>query len=107
MRSDRIVYHNNGGQDDGSTTVVGLNTQINSSIALNVAKYVLMRLVDGDSVIRLIEEFDNDARFINGIVEFLRDMEWVKQDNVSGLYQMTKIGEREVRISASKVILWI
>jgi hypothetical protein len=50
MRSDRIVYHNNGGQDDGSTTVVGLNTQINSSIALNVAKYVLMRLVDGESV---------------------------------------------------------
>jgi hypothetical protein len=63
--------------------------------------------VDGQSVKRLVEEFDNDARFINGIIEFLNDMGRVEYNRISGLYRMTKIGEMKVRISASKVILWI
>ena len=65
-----------------------------------------MKLVDGNSVESLTAEFNNDASFIDGVIEFLIDMKWVKYDHVRGLYQMTKIGEREVKISASKVILW-
>lgn len=47
------------------------------------------------------------ASFIDGIIEFLVDMEWIKYNHTRGLYQMTKIGEMEVRMSASKVFLWI
>jgi hypothetical protein len=83
------------------------NTQINTLISLKLAKYVLMKLVDGNSVESLTAEFNNDASFIDGVIEFLIDMKWVEYDHVRGLYQMTKIGERKVRISASKVILWM
>ncbi len=50
VRSDRIVYHNNGGQDDGSTNVDEYSTYPNSLTGLQLAKYVLMRLVDNHSV---------------------------------------------------------
>jgi hypothetical protein len=81
------------------------NTQINTSIALELAKYVLAKLVDGQSIESLVEEFDNDTRFINGIVEFLIDMGWIEYNYTRGLYQMTAIGE--INVSALKVIIWI
>jgi hypothetical protein len=83
-----------------------LNTLINTFIALKLANYALMKLVDGDSVECLVTEFDNGASFIDGVIDFLIDMKWVEYNYARGLYQMTKIGEREVRTSASKVILW-
>ena len=64
-----------------------------------------MKLVDGQSVEILVEEFDNDTRFINGIVEFLIDMGWIEYNYTRGLYHMTTIGE--INISASKVIVGI
>lgn len=42
IRSDRIVYHNNGGQDDGSTNVNKHSTYPNSPTGLQLAKYVLI-----------------------------------------------------------------
>lgn len=51
-----------------------------------------MRLVDSQSVEKLAEDFDGDVRFINGVVDFLKDIRWIKLDRVSGLYQLTEIG---------------
>jgi hypothetical protein len=42
MRSDRIVYHNNGGQDDGSMNVDKYSTYPNSPTGLQLTKYVLI-----------------------------------------------------------------
>jgi hypothetical protein len=42
VRSDRIVYHNNGGQDDGSTNVNKHSTYPNSPTGLQLAKYALI-----------------------------------------------------------------
>ena len=64
-----------------------------------------MKLVDGQSVEILVEEFDNDTRFINGIVEFLIDMGWIEYNYTRGLYQRTAIGE--INVSALKVVIWI
>jgi hypothetical protein len=105
IKSDGIVYHNNGGQDDWGTAIDEYNARINTSIALELAKYVLVELVDGQIVESLVEEFDNDTRFINGIVEFLIDMGWIEYNYTRGLYQMTAIGE--INVSALKVIIWI
>ena len=52
--------------------------------------------MDGQSVESLTEEFDNDTIFIDGVIEFLKDMEWIKYNHISGLYRMTKIGEMKV-----------
>ena len=73
-------------------------------IALELAKYAL-RLVDGQSVESLTEEFDNDTIFINGVIEFLKDMGWVKYNHIRGIYRMTKI--REMKVAAWKTIFWI
>jgi hypothetical protein len=64
-----------------------------------------MRLVDSQSVEKISEDFDDDVRFINGIMEFLKDIGWIKQDRISGLYQMTHIGK--MKSNASKMIVWI
>ena len=54
-----------------------------------------MRLVDNESVEKISEDFDDDIRFINGIVEFLKDIRWIKQDGISGLYQITESGRKK------------
>lgn len=64
-----------------------------------------MRLVDNQSVETISKDLDDDMRFVNSIVEFLKDIEWVKQDQTSGLYKMTEVGKTKAR--ASKVIVWI
>jgi len=73
--------------------------------AVELAKYVLAKLVDIQSIEKLAEEFDGDARFINGVVEFLKDIGWLKQERRSELYQLTKIGKMKVK--NSKLIVWI
>ena len=40
---------------------------------LELAKYVLLGLVDNKSVEKLAKDFDNDVRYINGIVDFLKN----------------------------------
>ena len=92
-------------EDDWGMALDEYNTRINTSIALDLAKYVLVKVVNGQSAKRLVEEFDNDTRFINGIVEFLIDTAWVEYNHIRGLYQMTEIGE--MNFNASKVIIWI
>jgi hypothetical protein len=61
-----------------------------------------MRLADNQSVEKLAEDFDYDVRFINGVIQFLKDIRWIEQDAISGLYQMTEIGK--MKANASKVL---
>jgi len=42
-----------------------------------------MRLVDNQSLEKLAEEFDDDVQFISSIVDFLKDIGWIKQDRIS------------------------
>src|ERR671919_2059915 len=60
---------------------------------LELAKYVLLRLVyDHDSIEKIAVAFDDDKKFILGVVYFLMDIGWVKQD-LSGTYRITKKGK--------------
>jgi hypothetical protein len=63
-----------------------------------------MRLVDNQSVEKISEDFDNDVRFINGVVNFLTDIRWVNKDPIGGLYQITKIGRMQANASKSRSI---
>jgi hypothetical protein len=60
--------------------------------------------VDGKNVQSSVAEFDNDAIFIDGIIQLLIDMSWVQYDHNRGLYQMTEIGEK---VAIMKKIVWL
>lgn len=64
-----------------------------------------MRLANNQSVETISKDFDDDMPFVNSIVEFLKDIGWVKQDQTSGLYKMTEVGKTKAH--ASKIIVWI
>jgi hypothetical protein len=69
---------------------------------LELAKYIVLRLVDNhESIEQLSENFDNDVRFINRVVDFLKDIKWIEQDH-SGLYQMTDTVR--LKVNASKIL---
>lgn len=53
------------------------------------ARYILKRITNGDSIQTLIEDFDNDRRFVSTIVSFLEDVEWLKQE-LNGTYTLLK-----------------
>ena len=56
---------------------------------LELAKYILLRpVVHNESIERLAQDFDNDTRFINGVVKYLQDIGWIKQNGTGG-YQMS------------------
>lgn len=58
---------------------------------LELAKYILLRLVyNNESIEYLAEDFDNDVRFINSVIKFLKDVRWIKQDS-TGRYQMSDL----------------
>jgi hypothetical protein len=69
------------------------NTYNSTLAGLELAKYVLMRLVHNTSVEKLAEESDKDVRFINSVVEFLKNIKWIEQNDISGMYQITEIGK--------------
>jgi hypothetical protein len=51
------------------------------------------------------EDFDNNAQFILGIVDFLKEIQWVEQDLTSGIYQITEKGK--MNAEASKMVFRI
>ena len=61
--------------------------------------------MDNQSLEKLAEEFDDDVRFINGIIDFLKDIRWIKQDHISGLYQITEIGRMKVNASKRVTVI--
>jgi hypothetical protein len=61
---------------------------------LELAKYVLLRLVnDHDTIEKIAEDFENDKRFTLGVVDFLTDIGWIEQDS-GGIYKITRKGEK-------------
>ena len=70
---------------------------------LELAKYIMLRLVDNhESIEQLSQNFDNDVRFINRVVDFLKDIKWVEQDQ-NGLYQMTDIVR--LKVNATRIVV--
>ena len=70
---------------------------------LELAKYIMLRLVENhESIEQLAKNFDNDVRFINRVVNFLKDIKWIEQD-FSGLYQMTDTDR--IKVHATKIFV--
>ena len=70
---------------------------------LELAKYIMLRLVDNhESIEQLSKNFDNDVRFINRVVDFLKDIKWIEQDH-SGLFQMTDTAR--LKVHATKILV--
>jgi hypothetical protein len=70
---------------------------------LELAKYILLRLVvQNDSIERLAQDFDNDARFINGVVKFLQDIGWIKQNGTGG-YQMSDVVS--LKVNSTRIVV--
>jgi hypothetical protein len=45
------------------------------------------------------EDFDNDVQFILGIVDFLKEIQWMEQNLTSGIYQITEKGKMKAEVS--------
>jgi hypothetical protein len=70
---------------------------------LELAKYILLRLVvQNDSIERLAQDFDNDTRFINGVVKFLLDIGWIKQNGTGG-YQMSDVVS--LKVNSTRIVV--
>jgi hypothetical protein len=68
---------------------------------LELAKYIMLRLVDNhESIEYLSKNFDNDVRFIERVVDFLKDIKWIEQDH-EGLYHMTD--DIKLKVNTSKI----
>ena len=61
--------------------------------------------MDNQSLEKLAEEFDDDVQFISSIVDFLKDIGWIKQDRISGLYQITEIGRMKANASKRVIVI--
>ena len=80
--------------------MVLINDQL---VGLELAKYIVLRLVENnESIEKVSEDFDNDVRFINGVVKFLKDVGWIKQDGTDD-YQMTDV--ISLKVSSSKIVV--
>lgn len=76
---------------------------MNELTGLELAKYIFLRLVDNnESIEQLAEDFDNDFRFVNNVVQFLKEVRWNKQDN-TGSYQMSDV--ISLKVSSSKILI--
>jgi len=70
---------------------------------LELAKYILLRLVvQNDSIERLAQDFDNDTRFINGVVKYLQDIGWIKQNGTGG-YQMSDVVS--LKVNSTRIVV--
>lgn len=68
-------------------------TNLESLSGLELAKYVLNRLTsDHDSIERNAEDFEKDVKYITGVIDFLINIRWVKQD-AEGNYTTTRKGQ--------------
>lgn len=70
----------------------GTNSTLGHLKGLELARYVLHKLKQEDFNIELLSnDFDNDERFINSILIFLKEIEWISEDT-NGKYSLTKVG---------------
>ena len=71
------MYHVRGRKDHGDA-LDGLDIQVSTLAAVELAKHVLARLVDIQSIKRVAEEFDDDVQFINGVISFSKILDGSK-----------------------------
>jgi hypothetical protein len=58
---------------------------MNELTGLELAKYIFLRLVNNnESIEQLAEDFDNDFRFVSNVVQFLKELRWIRQDSTGG-----------------------
>lgn len=80
----------------------GRNGHISTLTGLELAKYVLKRLADNHDSVERAEDFDNDVRFILGVIDFLKEIGWMEQEFTSEIYQITEKGK--LKAGASKMV---
>jgi hypothetical protein len=85
---------------------VGEEININTLSGLSLAKYVLKRLVnDHESVEKIAVDFGGDKKFIIGVIHFLDDIGWIRQDS-TGNYRMTRKGKTNTIIRHRQMVNW-
>ena len=71
------------------STIDDQNVNLVNLTGIRLAKYVLNRLTnDHDKIEMIAKDLDNDERLTLGIINFLLDVGWVKQDS-NGAYTIT------------------
>ena len=75
------------------STIDDQNVNLVNLTGIRLAKYVLNRLTnDHDKIEMIAKDLDNDERLTLGIINFLLDVGWVKQDS-NGAYTITSKGK--------------
>jgi len=60
---------------------------------LDLARYILhiLKGTENFDVNLVVKEFDNDENFVKSILNFLKEMEWITEDQ-NGRYSLTSVG---------------
>ena len=75
------------------STIDDQNVNLVNLTGIRLAKYVLNRLTnDHDKIEMIAKDLDNGERLTLGIINFLLDVGWVKQ-NSNGAYTITSKGK--------------
>ena len=61
---------------------------------LELARYVLHKLQNENSnMISIAKEFDGNERFVASILDFLKEIDWISEDE-NGIYRLTSEGHK-------------
>jgi hypothetical protein len=70
---------------------------------LELAKYVLLRLLDRKTIEGIAGNFDNSKKFVSETVDLLFDIGWIKQDT-NGNCKITTKGQKSKIIRRRPVV---
>ena len=71
---------------------------------LELAKYVMLRLTnDRDTVKKIAADVDEDETFVIGVVKFLFEVGWIKEDK-NGNYLITKKGKNGIITRTKRIV---
>jgi len=61
---------------------------------MDLAQYILHRIKHEENfnVDSIKKEFDNDEKFVKSMLDFLKELEWISEDQ-NGKYSMTSKGQ--------------
>ncbi|MGB9168158.1 MAG: hypothetical protein WCB31_04435 [Nitrososphaeraceae archaeon] len=62
--------------------------------SLDLAQYILHRIKHEENfnVDCIAKEFDNDEKFVKSMLDFLKELEWISEDQ-NGKYSLTSQGQ--------------
>ena len=61
---------------------------------LELARYVLHKLHhENSNMISIAKEFDGNERFVASILDFLKEIDWISEDE-NGIYRLTSEGHK-------------